>query len=135
LLRIHTKDGRTRTLDLSDRDEAREWVRLCADSTFQASISGLTLASAHRASGDCSHCGARVALPTIVQYSVSNPRDFRRVEMTAEDVPKSEGVNGGERVIVFADDVRLSTMAHASNPALRIVMSKVGRRKFDPSSR
>lgn len=135
MLRIHTKDGRTTTLDLSDPDQAREWVRMHSDANVQSQISGLTLASTHSVRTKCEACGARDALPFGIQYSITRPSDFRRVELVAEDVPVSQGVRGGERAIVFADDVRLSLMAHAANPALRIVLSKTGHRKFDPGTR
>jgi hypothetical protein len=132
VLRIHTKDGRTRSLDLSDAEQAREWLRLSGDARFQASVSGVTIASGHRSVAECAECGACSDERLTIQYSVARPQDFRRVEVLVEDVPRAEGVNGGERVIVFADDVRLTLMAHAANPAARVVLSKVGHRRFDP---
>lgn len=135
MLRIHTKDGRTRSLDLSDADEAREWLRLSGDPNFQSSVSGLTVASGHRSVSECPACGECSDGQLTIQYSVSRPQDFRRIEVSAEDVPRRDGVNGGERIVVFADDVRLTLMAHGANPAARVVLSKVGHRRFDPKSR
>ena len=135
MLRVHTKDGQTRSFDLSDPEAAREWLRLTSDDSYQGQVTGLTLASSHCARGVCSACGSKNVLPLTIQYSTARPQDFRRISLVAEDVPRAPGVNGGERVIVFADDVRLTLMAHSANPAVRIVLSKVGHRKFDPNGR
>jgi hypothetical protein len=50
-------------------------------------------------------------------------------------VEPSGRVKGGEKVLLYADDVRLSVMAHAEQPAVRVSLSKVGKRRFDPNTR
>jgi hypothetical protein len=70
-----------------------------------------------------------------VQFSIARPQDFGIVSLAAEHVESSGRVKGGEKVLLYADDVRLSVMAHAEQPAVRVVLSKVGKRRFDPNTR
>jgi hypothetical protein len=98
-------------------------------------VSGLTLVESHRVRGDCSACGAKRHATVGCQFSLSRPQAFRDVAFTVEAIEANGRINGGERVVAYCDDVRLTIMAHAAQPAVRIVLSKIGRRKFDPLAR
>jgi len=135
MLRVHTADGRTTTVDLSDERQAADWVRRLARADVARSVTGLTLVETHAASGRCPACAERQQLPLGLQFSISRPEDFRAVSFDAERVEASGRVRGGDRLLVYADDIRLSVMAHAETPAVRVVVSKVGRRRFDPKAR
>jgi len=135
VLKIHTSDGRTQSVDLADAAQAREWLGRLAREGVQGAITGVTLTEKHAASGRCPACGVRGSHPLGVQFSISRPQDFGIVSLAAERVEQSGRVKGGEKVLLFADDVRLSVMAHAEQPAVRVVLSKVGKRRFDPNTR
>lgn len=135
MLKIHTSDGRTQSVDLADAAQAREWLGRLAREGVQGSITGVTLTEKHAASGKCPACGVRGSHPLGVQFSISRPQDFGIVSLAAEHVEPSGRVKGGEKVMLYADDVRLSVMSHAEQPAVRVVLSKVGKRRFDPNTR
>lgn len=135
MLRIHTADGRTHAVDLSDARQAREWLTRARHADFQATIRGVTLVEKHPARGACPECAQRCSFPLGVQLSISRPQEFRNVQLVAERVDASGPVKGGERATLYCDDVRLQVMAHAEQPAVRITLSKIGRRSFDPSDR
>lgn len=135
MLRVHTADGRTTTVDLSDERQAADWVRRLARADVARSVTGLTLVETHATSGKCPACAERHQLPLGLQFSISRPEDFRAVSFDAERVEASGRVRGGDRLLVYADDIRLSVMAHAETPAVRVIVSKVGKRRFDPKAR
>lgn len=135
MLKIHTSDGRTQSVDLADAAQAREWLGRLAREGAQGAITGVTLTEKHAASGMCPACGVRCSHPLGVQFSISRPQDFRLVSLAAERVEQSGRVKGGERVLLYADDVRLTVMSHAEQPAVRVVLAKVGKRRFDPNAR
>ena len=135
MLRIHTADGRTATVDLSDERQARDWLGRLARADVARSVTGLTLIETHAASGKCPACAARCQLPLGMQFSISRPQDFRAVSFDAEHVEPSGRVRGGDKLVLYADDVRVSIMAHADQPAVRVVLAKVGRRRYNPNQR
>lgn len=135
MLKIHTSDGQTHRVDLADEDQAREWLPRLARADFQATVNGVSLVERHPVSGRCQHCGKSSGRDMGVQYSVSRPDDFRSIFFQVEAVEPNGRVKGGERVIVFADDVCLTLMAHASQPATRVTIKRTGKRRFNPNTR
>jgi hypothetical protein len=135
MLRVHTADGRTATVDLSDERQAADWVRRLARADVARSVTGLTLVETHATSGRCPACGVRCQQPLGLQFSIARPEDFRAVSFDAEHVEAAGRVRGGDRLLIYADDIRLSVMAHAETPAVRVVVSKVGKRRFNPNQR
>lgn len=135
VLKIHTSDGQTHRVDLADPEQAKHWVGRLSKDDFQASIKGVSLVERHAVSGKCQSCGKDPGRSVGVQYSVTRPDDFDRVFFHVEEVPAHGRVKGGERATVFIDDVRLVLMAHHSQPAARIQVSKVGKQKFNPYKR
>lgn len=135
MIKVHTKSGQTLRLDLRDESQAREWVERLARSDFQRDVSGVTIVSHHDAAARCSECGARGAGSLGVQYSLARPDSFDQVSFHVEGVEQSGRVRGGERLIVFADDIRVTAMAHAAQPAVRVSVSKMGRRRYNPYAR
>ncbi len=115
---VHTADGQTEAIDLDDEEQARAWLTRLKDPAFRDSVSGLSV----------SHHG--------VTYSLPKPRNFRQVAMTVEAVREAGRNKGGERLLCFADEVRLAVMVHREQAAtVRISLSKPGRRRFDPERR
>ena len=135
MLKIHTSDGQTHRVDLSDPEQARAWLTRLAREDFQASIKGVSLVERHPVRGQCSACGEDSVRNMGVQYSVSRPDDFKRIFFQVEAVEPQGRIKGGERVVAFIDDVRLTLMAHLSQPAARIQVSKVGKQRFNPYKR
>jgi len=135
VLKLHTSDGQTVRIDLDDEDQARYWLARLGHSDVQRTITGISLVEHHDARARCASCGSKCSCPLGVQYSVTRPQDFSRVYFHVERVAPRGKVRGGERVVLFVDDVRLTVMAHASQPSARVVLSKVGRQRFNPFSK
>lgn len=116
MLTIYTRDGLATKVDLQDETAAREWLEHLSDPVFQGEITGLTVG----------HKG--------VQYSLPRPSGFGSVRYEAESLAPepSKGLRGGERVQCFADGVRVSLMVHEAHRAVRVSLSKVGKRRYDP---
>jgi len=105
-------------------DGASEWLKQLARPVFQAQLTAVTI-----------HAGypTRTGEEIGVQFSIARPKGFRgQTWFRCQKVPEKGRVRGGERVDIFVGDVRLSLMAHASNPAARISLSRVGRMTFVP---
>lgn len=118
MLWVHTADGQTEAINLDDEEQAQKWLERLRDPVFRDSISGLSV----------SHNG--------VTYSLPRPRNFQQVAMTVEAVQEAGRNKGGERLLCFADEVRLAVMVHREQKAtVRVSLSKPGRRRFDPERR
>lgn len=133
MIKLHTKDGNTVSVDLADERQAREWLPRLARDDFQATIRGVTLVSAHEPR-ECAECGAR-GRPQPFQLSIVRPQEFTPQHVHMEHVPAEGRVKGGERVTIFAGDTRLTVMAHAAQPAARIDLARIGKQKFNPYQR
>lgn len=131
MLKIHTSDGQTHRVDLADEEQARFWVERLGREDFQATINGVSLVERHSV-GKCQECGRRYGKEIGVQYSITRPDDFRKVFFHIEYIEPNGKVKGGERVTVFSDEMRLVLMAHRSQPAARIAVSKTGKQKYNP---
>jgi len=119
VLRVHTSDGLTVHFDLSDEEQVAAWLERTRDPRFQDGITGMTV----------SHRG--------VLYSVVKPQGFRSVSYLVESIqanPSSKN-KGGERIYCFADEVRVGMMVHRAQRAVRVTLTKTGRRRFDPEQR
>jgi hypothetical protein len=130
MLKIHTSDGQTIRIDLADEAQAREWLDRLKRDDFQATISGISMVETHETRTKCAECGAKASGDIGVQYSVSRPQQFNRVRYQVEHTKADGKAKGSERVIVFADDVRMTMTAHQSQPSSRIAMAKIGRQRF-----
>lgn len=135
MLKIHTADGQTHPIDLTDADQAQQWLARLAREDFQATIHGVSLVERHCVRARCLACGESSGRDIGVQYSVSRPDGVRRSFVHVEAVEANGRIKGGERVTVFADDMRLTLMAHAAQPASRVTIAKVGRQTFNALKR
>ncbi len=135
MLKLHTSDGQTHRVDLADPEQAKTWLTRLATEEFQASIKGVSLFERHPVAGKCQTCHGDHGRTVGVQHSVTRPDDLSRVFFEVEAVPAQGRVKGGERVTVFAGDVRLVLMAHRHQLATRVQLSKVGKRRFNPKVR
>lgn len=135
VLKIHTADGQTHPIDLNDSEQAQEWLARLSREEFQATIHGVSLVERHCIRARCTACGESLGRDIGVQYSVSRPDGVRRVFVHVEAVEANGKIKGGERVTLFADDMRLTLMAHASQPASRVTIAKVGKQTFNALKR
>ena len=131
MLKIHTADGQTHPVDLRDAQQARAWLERLARDDFQATIHGVSLVERHCVRSKCAACGETSGREIGVQYSVTRPDGVRRVFVHAEAVEEQGRIKGGERVTLFVDDMRLTLMAHASQPASRVTIARVGKQTFN----
>lgn len=119
MLKVHTSDGLTSRINLENEEQAKAWLSRLSDPRYQENITGLTIA--YRG----------------VQYSLSRPQGFTRLNFLAEQVqPDPKGkVKGGERIFCFSDEVRIGLMVHKEQRAVRVSLVKIGKRRFSPNGR
>lgn len=134
MLKIHTSDGKTHRVDLSDEVQARKILAALGRDDFQRTVKAVSLVEHHTVRCTCA-CGARPSRDFGVQYSVARPDGFDKAAFSVEAVEPGGRVKGGERVVVHSGDVRLTLMAHSSQPAARIQVTKTGKQQFNPLSR
>jgi hypothetical protein len=111
VLKVHVRDGRTLEVDLNDGSQVHEWLARFNDPAFQATITGLTV------------------IQRGVQYSLPKPEGFRQATLTAEPVTAGKG---GERVLLYADEVCVGMVVHNGQRAARVSVTKPGKRKYNP---
>lgn len=69
-----------------------------------------------------------------VQYSIVKPRGFREAQWFSFEKVREEGrIKSGERLDLFIGGMRISVMAHSSQPACRVTITRLGRRRFQPT--
>ncbi len=108
MLKIQTRDGKTLALDLGDEAEAKRLLSSGRELTALIDVS--------------QHAGGPF------QHTVVRPQGFRSVRWNAERV---EVEGKGERIIVIADDVRLTLMVHERHAASRISLARL-RQVYSP---
>lgn len=117
MLKIHTADGKTHRIDLADEQAAQEWMGRLLNPAFQADISAVSI----------SQKGA--------QYTLGRPRDFQEQSIhfdVSRIIPEGKWA-GGEEVVGFFGDVRVSMLVHNSQRAARISVTRTGRRVHNPA--
>lgn len=151
MLKIHTKDGKTTRIDLTDTDQAREWLKKLKEQEFQKLITGISITQKCEGRFKCPSCNKSTKLicskckqpinevlcGSGVQYSLSRPSGFNKVFYQAEYIQPNEEnkIRGGEKIICFCDDTQISMMIHKSQKAARITLTKPGVRRFSPYNR
>lgn len=122
MFNFHLKNGKTVRLDLENG--APELLTELSRPEFQDQITAVSVVQRH---------GARGGGDVGVQYSLPRPEGFEgRAWFTVELVAAEGKVRGGERIVLFVGDVRVTLMAHRGQPAARITIARVGKRKFNP---
>ncbi len=119
MLHVHTSDGLTIAIDFDDVDQTREWIEKMKNPAFVERITGISISDRG------------------VMYSFTKPLGFRKIGFEIEKVEADQErkIKGGERLVCYADDVRITLMVHAAQRAVRVSMIKIGKRRFDPSAR
>lgn len=131
MLKVHTSDGQTLRIDFRDEEQAKELFLKLRDPNFQAEIRGMTLIQYK--SAKCPSCEEQIRWKGF-QHTLSPPEGFTKIFFHVEDLkPDPENkVKGGEKVICFMDDVRVTMMAHRANPAVRFSLRKMGHQRYNP---
>lgn len=116
MLKIHTTDGLTTRIDITDKEQTKEWLKKMNDQEFQNTISAITIA----------HKG--------VQYSLPRPSGFSKTFFQVERIESdpSRKIKGGERIVCMADGVRIVMMVHRAQRAVRVSVIKTGKQRFNP---
>ena len=119
MLKIHTDDGKTSRVDFEDEGQAKAWLERLKDPRFQDRITALTIAVKG------------------VQYSLPKPAGFDQIFLHAEPVTPdpSRKIKGGERIVCFAGDTRVTIMVHKEQRAARVSLARVGKQRFNPLAR
>jgi predicted RNA-binding Zn-ribbon protein involved in translation (DUF1610 family) len=148
LFKIHTNDGLTSRIDLSDEAQAAEWVERSKDPSFQEKITGISIIQ--KCLGHfkcpkcgksnrlvCSHCGQpaqETACGTGIQYSLSKPSDFDKTYYLVERIePDAQRkIRGGERITCFVGNVKLAMMVHSAQSSARVTLFNTGKQRYNP---
>jgi len=71
-----------------------------------------------------------------VSYSVPKPKDFYNVSFSAEEIEYNleKKLKGGEKIVCHAGDTELTVVTYNSQKAVRVDLSKPGRRTFNPNN-
>jgi len=151
MLKIHTSDGKTHRVDLSDEEQAKHWLSLLKSSNFQEEVTGVSVVQDCHGRIRCSNCkkpgklvcqacGQNVPsnsnTKTGVQYSLSRPDGFDSVFYEVELISPEIGskIRGGEKVTCFVGNLRATMMVHAGQPSVRVTLLKTGKRRYNPNS-
>jgi len=148
VLKVHTRDGITARIDLTDEAQAKEWLQRLKDPDFQQSITGVTIAQRHTKKHRCPKChkSAHIACAkcgridqssnctTGIQYSLTKPEGFERTFFHLEVVGSDPDakIRGGEKIVCFAGEVAVTIMVHQAQPSMRATLSKPGRQRYNP---
>lgn len=148
MFKVHTSDGKTVRIDLSDEKVAEQWAKKLSDPEFQSTITGITIIQqcgikakcdkcGRAAELHCSHCGRTsedIRCKAGVQYSLSKPSAFKNIEYKPQVLEPDEsiGLRGGERIVCSFDGMQIVVMAHANQPAIRISLNKIGKQRYNP---
>lgn len=117
MLKVNLNDGRTLRYDLNNPAEAADWTSLARNHSFQAQITGLSIAL------------------NGVSYSLPRPKEFGGdIFLYAERVEEDleHRIKGGERAICNAGDTQIVLMVHANQRALRVDVTRPGKQRFNP---
>lgn len=121
MFNLHFRDGRTQRLDLEGGTP--ELLESLGRSDFQDSLTAVTIKMAYPTKKG----------ETCAQFSITKPEGFEgRTWFRVENVKPHGRVKGGERVVVFAGDIRLVLMVHSSQPAVRVSVARIGKRVSNP---
>lgn len=117
MLKVHTLDGLTLSFDLFEEAQLEDLRLRLLNVEFRSGITGMTVQEKG------------------VLYSLSRPEGFRVISLQAEPVSpvESKGIKGAEKIICFADDVRIEMIVHKRQRAVRINLSKIGKQRFNPA--
>ena len=107
-MRVNDRRGTTLHFDLGDPKELGAWSKVERDRHAQDEITGVILGG-----------------PGTTQVSVPTPQRFRSVSYRAEPLQKNGHGCNGERLIVQADDVRLTVLVYRSGMA-RVDLVRTG---------
>ncbi len=118
MLRVHTRDGHTESIDLGDSEQAGRLKKRLGDPRFQAEITAMTI----------THLG--------VSHTVARPDDLGPVTFLAEAIEPSPDhkIKGGQRVACLAGGVRMTLTVHHAQRAARVSMFRTGTQRYNPLS-
>lgn len=145
MLKIHTKTGDTLRLDLNDENQASSILNLLQNKNFQDEITAVSILKVCDGRQRCSVCGRPIRATcdrcgiesnhlkcgTSFQLSLPKPVNHKKTFYYFEKV-ELENNKGGERIICFSDEIKISLMVHSGQPAAKIGIVKLGTQKFNP---
>ncbi len=150
MLKIHTSDGQTHRIDLTDGEQAKEWLERLRLRAFQDTITGMSVVQECRGRIRCPNCrradhlvcqSCQRPVPsdsytrTGVQYSLTKPDGYRGpVTYVPELITADEDsrVRGGEKITAFFGESRVTMMVHYGQPSARITLLKTGVQRYNP---
>ena len=127
MFKIHTKDGLTTRIDLSNPEQLRAWNEKIKEIEFQKTITGISIVQTCGGKLKCNHCANhKTQCSTGIQYSVSKPDGFSKISFIPEHLTPnaSSKSKGGAKITCIVDDIELVLMVHAKQPAARITLNK-----------
>lgn len=145
MLKIHTKNGDTLRLDLNDENQASSILTQLKNKKFQEEITAVSILKTCDGRQRCNVCGRpvrsvcdncgeekeRLNCSTLFQLSLPKPVNHKNTFYYFEKI-ELENNKGGERLVCFSDEIKISLMVHSGQPAARLGIVKIGEQKFNP---
>ena len=119
MIKVHLRDGKTLSFDLTVDDERKRWEEMSSHREFTEMVTGMGV------------------LHDKHWHTLPSPKMFHRYEYGAElvrTVKNGVETNVGERVTLQADDVRVTLMVYFGHrPKMaRVDMKRIGKQRFSP---
>lgn len=146
MFKIHTKDGKTTPVDMTNEESRTVWLERFKSREYQESITGITIVKRCGGKLRCHSCGKPLEVKcdkcgkeqgaskctTGVQFSLSRPVNMKDVFYQLEIIEAEGRIHGGEKIICYAGDTSITLMSHSNQPASRVVLAKTGKRRYNP---
>ena len=146
MIKIHTKDGKTKNLDLQDDVQSKQLKCLLLDISFQKQITGISITRKCGGSCKCQECHKRLktVCPTCgvvddykcqtgSQHSMSRPVGFNNVHFLVDLVCDKDGQAIGERVVCVSGKNRAEMIIHYNQMAAKFsIKEQPGIQRFNP---
>lgn len=147
MFKIHTSDGKTTPIDLSSDESHDEWMARFRNKEFQKTITGVSIIKRCGSRVRCPNCSAPVGgscekcghdfqsnkCNAGVQYSLTRPQKIDGVHYELETIESPDGTRNAEKITCYAGDICLTMLSHANQPAARVILAKVGKRRYNPT--
>ncbi len=148
MFKIHTSDGKTVNVDFSDEETRDQWIEKLKNIGYQKTITGITIIQRCNVKTKCPKCGRSVELRCSncnnveknpkcnagIQYSLTKPISFDSVKYYPEHMEANPNLKfkGCEKLICFLDNIKITLISHANQPAIRVSLNKIGKQRFNP---
>lgn len=122
MIKVHCRDGKTLSFDLTVDEQRERWTGLTSDREFLKGITGIGV------------------LHNKNWHTLPSPKKFHNIQYNAELVRAMKNgveVDVGERVVCQADDIQITLMVYFGHrPKMaRVDVKRIGKQRFAPKEK